>query len=451
MSAQRKTAGLSVIAVCIQVAIKLITGLATGSLGLLAEAAHSGSDLVAALLTLFAVGVSERPADRGHPYGHGKAEHLAALAEGTFLVAASLFIAVSAIGRLTSHTSSVEAHWYAFIVLGAVLTIDATRVIISRRGAREYHSPALAANALHFASDFAGSLAVLIGLALTGAGYPAADSVAALLVASLVLVGAGRLMRTNVHTLMDRAPADASERARRAVERATPDVELRRLRMREAAGRHFADVVIGVPPSAQVGQGHALADEVEQAIEQAVPGSDVVVHVEPFEAHPSVRERALAAALRVPDVREIHNLEVLETQGQTEVSLHLKLPDDMDLDRAHLISHQVEQTIMDSVPEVKSVQTHIEPLAKPSGGTAPPADEVSAETVGLRRIVSAHTGSEPREVRFVHTDRGLVAFLTMAVGSESSLRHAHGLASEIEEEVRARFPRIAEVIVHTEP
>jgi divalent metal cation (Fe/Co/Zn/Cd) transporter len=322
---------------------------------------------------------------------------------------------------------------------------------VSRRTAQRYQSPALGANALHFAGDFAGSLAVLLGLALVRLGYPQADSIAALLVAVLVLVAAGRLMYTNIHTLMDRAPDDASARARRAIERVTPEVELRRLRMREAAGHHFADVVIGVPPAAGVGQGHALADEVEQAIERAVPGSDVVVHVEPRDAHPSLRERVLAAASQVPDVREIHNLEVLQTEGQTEVSLHLKLPRDMDLDRAHQISHAVERAIIESVDEVDDVQTHIEPLKPTSPGATADPSEVAEEREAIERIVRERTGAEPREVRFVHTDRGLVAFLTLGVGSDTSLSHAHDLASEVELQVRADFPHIADVVVHTEP
>src|ERR671918_2738623 len=101
MHPQRRTALVSVAAAATLVALKLATGLATGSLGLVSEAAHSGTDLVAALLTLFAVGVAIRPADRAHPYGHGKAEHLAALAEAAILVVFSLVIVVAAIGRLT--------------------------------------------------------------------------------------------------------------------------------------------------------------------------------------------------------------------------------------------------------------------------------------------------------------------------------------------------------------
>src|SRR5438477_6917201 len=282
MSPQRRTALVSVFAACALIALKLGTGLATHSLGLVSEAIHSGTDLVAALLTFFAVGVAVRPADPGHQYGHGKAEHLAALAEAAFLVVASVFIAIRAVMRLTSaHPHPVHATWWALLVVGVVIVIDVGRTSASMSGARRYHSAALASNALHFASDLAGSFAVLAGLLLARAGQPKGDAVAALFVAVLVFGAAGRLIRRNIDVLMDRAPADAEEAARQAIEAIDPPVELRRLRMRQAAGRNFADVVIGVSADAALRQGHAAADAVERAVQDALPEADVVVHVEP--------------------------------------------------------------------------------------------------------------------------------------------------------------------------
>src|SRR3954452_24675026 len=260
MSPQRRTALVSVLAACALIGLKLAGGFATGSLGLLSEAAHSGTALVAALLTFFAVGVAGRPADTGHHFGHGKAEHLAALGEGAILVLVSLVIAWRAVLRLTGHASPhVDATWVAFLVIGIVIVVDVSRTIVSARAARRYESAALASNALHFGSDLAGSFAVLGGLVFVHYGYPKADAIAALFVAVLVLVAATRLMRRNVDVLMDRVPAAAEEAARRAIADIEPTVDLRRLRMRSAAGRHFADVVIGVSPAGAVGHGHAAA------------------------------------------------------------------------------------------------------------------------------------------------------------------------------------------------
>jgi cation diffusion facilitator family transporter len=441
-----------VLAATALIGLKLGTGIATHSLGLLSEAAHSGTDLVAALLTFFAVGVAARPADTGHQYGHGKAEHLSALAEGAILVLASLLIMWRAIARLTgSSHPHVDARWYALVVIGVVMAIDVGRTVASARAARRYSSAALSSNALHFASDLGGSAAVLVGLLFVRAGYAKADSIAALFVACIVLLAAIRLMRGNVDVLMDIVPADAEEAARQAIVGIEPAVELRRLRMRQAAGRHFADVVIGVDFDAAVGQGHAAADAVERAVQSAVPEADIVVHVEPNEGYPAVRERAHAAALGVRRVREVHNVSVLSVGSKTELSLHLKLPGGLSLDEAHEIAEEVERAIHAAVPEVDVVQTHLEPLAEAAAGTRPRDVEIAGDHEVVARIVREKTGAAPLELRFLDTEEGLVAFLTLRLGGRTMLADAHAQASEIEEAIRRERPEIADVIVHTEP
>jgi cation diffusion facilitator family transporter len=450
MSPQRRTALVSIFAACLLIAVKLVAGIATGSLGLLSEAAHSGTDLIAALLTFVAMGVAAQPADRGHAYGHGKAEHLAALAEAAILVVLSLVIAWQALLRLFgSGHGQVDPRWYAFVVLAVVMVVDATRASVSYRTGTRYRSPALQANALHFASDLAGTTAVLLGLIAARAGYHWADSAAALFVAFLVLVAAGRLMRLNVDVLMDRVPPEAQQAALAAIASLEPRVELRRLRMRQAGGQQFADVVIGVPPGAGVGQGHATADAIEEAVHRALPKSDVVVHVEPQQDETALRERVLAAAQRVPRVREIHNLTVLRVGPVTEVSLHLKLPGELPLEEAHAVATEVERQIVESVPEVDEVRTHLEPLAEAGEGRS--VHEAAADRELVERIVRQTTGSPPRELRFLNTDRGLLAYLTLGLDASTSLAEAHTRASEIEERIRRERPDIADVIVHTEP
>ena len=446
MTPQRRAALTSVVAAAALVVLKLSVGLATHSLGFVSEAMHSGTDLVAALLTFFAVRVAARPADVSHQFGHGKAEHLSALAEAGFLSAASVFISVRAIERLAGVTDShVNATWYAFVVIAVVLAIDVSRTFVSWRTAKTYGSAALASNALHFGSDFAGSLAVLVGLLFARAGHPNGDPIAALFVGLLVLLGAARLIKVNTDVLMDRAPAEAEDAARVAIQGLTPPVELRRLRMRQAGGKQFADVVIGVPSGAGVAQGHTAADRVEEAVATALPNADVVVHVEPI-ADSSLRERVHSAAIAVPRVREVHNISLVQIDGRTEVSLHVKLPGDLPLEFAHAIAEELEQAVRKAAPEVTGVQTHIEPLEEETAGREVPEDEES-----VARVVREVAGSEPRSLRFLHTDAGLVAYLTLGMSGTSRLDDAHALASEIEERIRRVRPDIADVIVHTEP
>jgi cation diffusion facilitator family transporter len=452
MSPQRRTALVSVLAAAGLVAVKLLVGLETHSLGLVSEAAHSGTDLIAALLTFFAIGVARRPADPHHQYGHGKAEHLAALGEAVFLVGASLIIVYRALTHVFDKSPDrVHPTWYALATIGGVMAVDLARTLVSARAAGRYESAAFQANALHFGSDLVGSGAVLVGLAVARAGYRDADSFAALFVAVLVFGAAFRLMRRNVDVLMDSAPASALEAARGAIEGIEPRIRLRRLRMRSAAGRHFADVVIGVPAEAAVGQGHAAADAVEDAVARALPEADVVVHIEPETDDVAVRGLAQAAAMRVPRVREVHNVGVVQVGSKTQVSLHLKLPGGLTLDEAHSIASEVEQAIMEAAPGVDSVHIHLEPLGEEAEGRSPAEIDIERDRACVERIVRERTGGPPRALSFLETDGGLVAYLTLGLDPQSALSDAHARASEIEEEILRERPGIADVVVHTEP
>jgi cation diffusion facilitator family transporter len=333
---QERTARLSVAAAVFLVCVKLATGVLTGSLAFVAEAAHSATDLVAALLTLFAVRVAVRPADEEHQYGHGKAEHLAALGESAFLGLVSLAIAFQAIWRLSEDGAhEIDVTWWSITVIVLVMAVDASRALVSLRGSRRHQSAALAANALHFGSDLLGSFAVLVGLLFVSAGYHSADPIAALVVAALVILAALRLGRQSVDVLMDRSSAESDEAIRSALADVDESFSVRRVRARHAGGSHFVDLVVGIPVDAQITQAHATADDIEDAVRANLPNTDVMVHVEPLEGEGSLRERATAAALSVPEVREVHNVRVMRTDGTYELTLHAKVPGSQTLSQAH--------------------------------------------------------------------------------------------------------------------
>jgi cation diffusion facilitator family transporter len=452
LNAPQRTALLSVLAAAALVVLKLVTGLLTGSLGLIAEALHSGTDLVAALLTFLALGVSGRPADRDHPFGHAKAEHLAALGEAGFLVLVSIVIAVQAVIRLVSGDhGALDPSLAAIAVVVVVIGIDASRATISWRASRRHHSAALASNALHFGSDLVGSGAVLAGLIFARAGYPGADPIAALVVSALVVSAAIRLMRRNVDVLMDRAPAQAELIVRDAIARTEPSVVVDRVRVRQAGGRHFVEVTVEVSADAALGQGHAVADAVEAVVTEALPESDVVVHVEPRVEGGDLRERASGAALTVRGVREIHNVTLTRVDGRQELSLHLKLPGGETLAAAHRTADTVEAAIASAVPEIDVVHTHIEPLAVPHEARRPSRGDAVAAEEAIRRTVLARTGRPPRDLSLRRDPNGLVAHVTIALPADEAVAAAHDTAQGVERELLASLPQAAAVVVHTEP
>ena len=432
------------------IGIKLAAGLASGSLAFISEAIHSGTDLVAAVLAFFAIRVAARPADREHAYGHGKAEHLSALAEGAALVAVSIWIAVEAILRIVEGGHEVDAAWWIIAVAVLVIAVDFVRALTLFRAARVHSSAALKGSAIHFASDLAGTTAVLVGLLLVRAGVENADSIAALFVSVLVLIAAGHLMRENVGVLMDRVPDDDELAAREAVAALGPEIELRRLRMRSAAGRSFADVVIGVPPGEAVGRAHAAADAVEDAIERAVPGADVVVHVEPRDDDDTdIAERVLAAAHAVPHVREVHNVRILHLGPRMEATLHLKLPAGTQLGEASEVAAAVDAAVTRDVPGISRVRTHVEPLEAPGAGHV--VDDGAEIEGAVRAVATDACGRPPHDVRLVETADGVVAFVTLSLGDAVTLEEAHGLGGATRHRIRDEVPGVVDAFVETRP
>jgi cation diffusion facilitator family transporter len=447
---QRRTALVSVVAAGALVVLKLGAGLVVGSLGLVSAGIESSGDVVAAVLTLFAIRLGARPADADHPYGHRRAENLAALGEAAILAGGGVVVVVEAIGRLAGGGRPFDAHWYVFAVIVVALAVDLSRVLVSLRGAARYRSAALRSNAFHFASDMAGSLTVLAGLVAVSAGFRQGDAVAALLVAAIIFSAAARLIVENARVLMDTMPAEAHARAHQAITELDDDIELRRLRVRESGGRYFADAVVSVPPGQAAVAGEGTADRIEAAVRAALPDSDVIVHLEPRRHDLDLRDRALAAALAEPLVRDVHDIAIYKHARRASVSLHLKLDPDVPLAEAHEVAERVEAAVR-ADPGVDDVYTHLEPLERPLAARDETEPSDLTERERITRLVVERTGRPPRELRLLHTDDGLVVFVSVVAAPDIRLPDAHELASRLEDDIRDAQPHMTDVVVHTEP
>lgn len=443
----RRIAVASLAAAVALVVLKLGTGLATASLALVSAGIESSGDVIAALLTLGAIRLAGRPADTDHNYGHRRAENIAALGEAGIVLVGGFIIAFEAVKHLIDGGKSANASWYVFVVIGVALSIDVTRIVISLRAARRWGSAAFRSNAFNFAGDTAGSVAVLLGLALVALGAPAGDPIAALVVAGVIFLAVARLTFENVRALMDYAPPASREAVAAAVASAEPHAELRRLRLRDVAGRIYADVTVGVPPASVAAVTHDIADRIEEAVQRAAPGSDVVVHAEPAMTGADLREQILATALADPAVRDAHDVAIYTDQAdRCVVTLHIKLDADATLQSAHDAAERVERSIGRLNARVGAVHSHLEPIEAP---IALRSGSVSDDELG--RTVERLLGRQPIDVEARQTDAGPVALLTIATGADTDLRTAHTIASRLERDLRLERPDLADVVVHTEP
>ncbi|HPW17231.1 MAG TPA: cation-efflux pump [Candidatus Aminicenantes bacterium] len=441
--------------------MKLAVGLASGSLGILAEAAHSGLDLVAAVVTLVAVSVSGRPADESHLYGHGKVESFSALIETVLLFVACAWIVYEAVRRIFFREVHVDPSLWAFLVVIVSIVVDVNRSRMLSRAAKRHRSQALEADALHFSTDVWSSAVVLAGLILVLLGrsfWPArarlldrADAVAALGVAFIVLFVSYRLGKRTIDVLLDRAPDGLKDRIVKAAAEVEGVISAGKVRLRQSGAQTFIDMAIEVDRNLAFERTHAIAEDVERRIRSLVPGSDVVIHTDPRESeHETLvrRIRAVAERNQVP----VHNIVVFEDRGEVHIDLHLEVDDRLLLHQAHDLAGRVERDLRAGLPAIKRVNIHIESR---DGGVGSGRDVTAEEgplAERVRRIADGVAGRECcRDVLVRRQGDRLAVSLVCGLDRDLPVIEAHRLSSRIEEALKRELPALERILVHSEP
>lgn len=460
-SEKKRAALSSVIAALGLTGMKLVVGLLSGSLGILAEAAHSGLDLVAAVVTLVAVSVSDRPADESHPYGHGKIENFSALIETVLLFITCAWIIYEAVRRIFFRSVHVDPSLWAFLVVIVSIGIDVSRSRMLRRAAVKHRSQALEADALHFSTDIWSSAVVLGGLALVWAGrniLPAgshwlerADAVAALGVAFIVIFVSYRLGKRTVDVLLDSAPDGVKDRIMTAADEVEGVINPGKVRLRRSGARVFVDMTIEVDRNLSLERTHAIAESVEARIQAIVPGADVVIHTDPRETERenlARRIRAIAERNQIP----VHNISVQEDQGEIHIDLHLEVDDHLLLHQAHDLASHVERDLRAEIPAIARVNTHIESRGTGVGSGRDVTAEEGDIVERVKRVADRIVG-RPCSHNILVRRQGDRLSVSLHCGFDPNLPviEAHRLSSRIEEAIKAEIPEIENVLVHTEP
>jgi cation diffusion facilitator family transporter len=450
-NAKSRVAVISIFASAGMAAAKFVVGVAIGSLALISEALHSSVDVVATVITWLVVRVSDRPADHEHHYGHGKLESLSALGVIAMLYVLAGGILVESYSRLHEGAPPPTISAIPFIVLLIDIAVNLWRARALHRAARDTKSQALAADALHFASDVLGSLAVIAGLALSGLGYAWGDAVAAIGVAVMIALLGLRLARSTVETLLDRAPEGASEKATAAI-RAVPGVlGVERLRVRMVGSTHFIDAIVQVPRTYPIDRVDDIKRKAQDAVSNVLDDADLTFTAVPVARdNESVRERIMVIARN--SGLAIHHVTVHDLGGKLTVSIDLEVDGDMALTAAHDIAHELERNIRDEFGEDVEVDTHIEPLEPelPLGADAAP-DRVEVIKAALARFAADGAIHDIHSVRVRNTDAGEIVNFHCRAAPSMSVIKVHENVDAIERALRRAFPTVKRVISHAEP
>jgi cation diffusion facilitator family transporter len=444
-------AAISVFASASMAVAKFVVGILIGSLALISEALHSSVDVIATVITWMVVRVSDLPADEEHQYGHGKLESLSALGVIAMLYVLAGGILVASWGRLREGAPPPTVSAIPFIVLLIDIAVNFWRARALHRTARDTRSQALAADALHFASDVLGSIAVIIGLALAGLGYWWGDAAAAIAVAIVIAALGLRLARSTVETLLDRAPEGASEKAGAAIRAVPGVVGVERLRVRMVGPTHFVDAVVQVPRTDPIDRVDDIKRKAQAAVGAALGDADLTFTTVPVARNnESVRERIMVIARN--SGLAVHHVTVHDLGGKLTVSIDLEVDGDMTLTAAHQIAHDLERSIRDDFGEDVEVDTHIEPLEPelPVGTDAAP-DRVEAIKAALSRLAADSAIHDIHNVRVRDTDAGEIVNFHCRAAPSMSVIKVHENVDEIERALRRAFPTVKRVISHAEP
>ena len=426
---------------------KLGVGVLTGSLGIISEAVHSLLDLAASGFTLVAVRTARKPADQEHPYGHGRAENLAAFAEGVLLLVTAAGIAYQAVHRLTAGGAAVNAAGYAFALLVVTLLIELGRAAVLRRVGREAGSDALLADATNRWSDVLATIGVLAGLAGVRMGLAWADSVAALLVAVIIARAAAVLAWRSGDILIDRALVGAERNLRSAIEAVNGVREVRSVRVRRSGPNLLGDASIATARMLPLEAAGGLVDDVKRAAREALPELELTVLVEAQSQPSDLVERIHAAAARNGGVRDLHNVTVeRESDGSLHLTMHAKLPGDMTLAAASQASARLEKTLRTELPDATRIDIHLEPM-EPHVVRGEDVTQRRAQLAErMREVVESHPAVK-RCVDVELSDRHnrIHAHVVAELAGDVSLEQAHRVETELEEQIRRALPEVSEV------
>jgi cation diffusion facilitator family transporter len=454
---KRAAAGNSVIAAVVITGLKIVVGVTTGSLGILSEAAHSGLDLIAALVTFFSVGVSDKPADADHQYGHGKVENFSAFVEMGLLLLTCGWIIYEAAHRLFFRHIEIEPSLAAFAVMIVSMGVDFWRSRVLGRIATKYDSQALEADALHFSTDIwsAGVVVLGLGLVLAGRTYHIdwlrdSDPIAALFVAGVVVTVSWRLARRTIDALLDAAPSGVRSRIQDAVSHVDGVLEVDRVRIRRSGNRYFADLTVGLARTLTFQRSRQLAGAVTEAVRDILPDADVTVQPLPRAPHSeNIFDRIRAAAS--DRNLNVHDISVQDLHGRMHVEQHIELDERMTLKEAHDQVTELEADMRREVPEISNILTHIE--SEPATIERPEELIRDAELERKLRVV-AEQFPEVLDVHdfVVKRVRGrLYVSLHCTLSDELSLARVHDIQTELEIRFKQEAPELFRVLIHPEP
>lgn len=463
-SEKQQVALSSVLAAIFLTVIKIVVGVFSGSLGILSEAAHSALDLGAAIVTFFAVRISDKPADMEHNYGHGKVESFSALIETLLLLATCGWIMYEAVVRLfLGKMVEVSGTYWGIGIMLLSIVINISRARALKKVAKKYGSQALEADALHFDSDVWSSLVVIGGLICVSIGnyfkipvLSYGDPLAALGVSILVIVVSVKLGKRTIDVLLDTAPKGMMSMVLHEVNSIKGVLDVANVRIRPVGASQFIELNVGIARNESHRVVHSIVHEVRGKLQQKIPDSDIVISTFPVDV-PGMQDKEIFHTVKkivdeFPNCTNIHNIHIYEVAGEKYIAVHIEIKESISLSQSHELSHEISGLIQDALTDVKEVSVNFEHI-KQRHILAQDITEKSRELIKdidlLLNIVPEKLNCH--DIKVYSQGDKITIFFHCSVRGDYSIEKTEMISKNITNKIKNNFKNVDNVHIHIEP
>ena len=443
----------SVFASILLTALKLVVGIMTGSIGIISEAAHSALDFGAAALTLFAVRMSDKPADQKHQYGHAKVESVSALIETGLLIVTSIGIIYAAVQRLMGGKIDIEVTWYAIATMVISIVVDFSRSRALKRVAKETNSAALEADALHFSSDILSSAVVLVGLLFVSMGIVWADAVAGIAVALLVGYAAFNLGKKTIDILIDAAPEGLAERIEEITLSIDGVIAVDKLRVKPTGPQVYVEMAVSVNRTLSVEKVQAICKAIEEKVREEFPVGDITINTKPV----ALNNETIAERIHVIGLNHnlhAHNIATNLTDRKKHITFDVEIDQQLTIKQAHDTVNALEEELHREFDGELDICIHLDLLRNEEHSTT----SLSSDEEKLVHDIIVSVSERIEKIEDVHDiqvrkteKQRLFITLHCSFKDEVLLEEVHSLTSQLEGAIYHSLPEACRVIIHAEP
>jgi cation diffusion facilitator family transporter len=438
---------ISLFAIASVIIVEGLAGITTGSLSLLSDAGHALFDAISTLVLLVATSLSLKPADEDHTYGHGKIESLGALIGGIILML--LAIGISALGVLRLSTGNhAQPGLLGYAAASYTMSTEIIRMIVLSAALRT-GSLSVKADMYHAASDFFSTSLVFVALGLTSLGYTVGDTAVSFVIAGLLGFLSIKLIYSSMLDLSDAVSGKLVQAVLREIKSTDEVLKCKSLRVRRVGEQTYVDAVCAVSPYAKVTDADTIASRIETNLTKLLGKATIMIHVEPLEWGLPIELQVRNATNQVEGAKGVHNLSVTAVEDGMYVTLHVQVDPSLPLDKAHEIARSVEQGIEKSIPRIRQVTVHLEPLLPEIAEGQIVEDKQVSDTV--KSVIKRYP--DVLEISAIATYRAegtLHINVHCIFRGDKPIAQVHEMISKIEDSLRNKFHN-AIVTIHPEP